>query len=127
MIDELLSRQICAECKGCCVFDKNDIWEVQDKVPVTQKDGLFVCAHLTEKGCALGSDKPLECSLYPFRVMKTGNSQVIAVCKFCKAVTDLPLSKILQFTEEKHSEFYALARKFPEIVKEYKNEYIIVG
>ncbi|MFR2154515.1 MAG: hypothetical protein ACLS48_07625 [[Eubacterium] siraeum] len=28
MLTEILSREACAKCRVCCVFDKDDIWEI---------------------------------------------------------------------------------------------------
>jgi len=82
---------------------------------------MSACTHLTERGCALGEGKPAECAMYPFRVMRLGQYKVIALCKYCKAVMDLPLSEIVQFAERKQEQFLSVG-----VVKEYNDEYIIL-
>jgi hypothetical protein len=119
MIKQLLSPETCAECCGCCVFDESDLWEAP--APTTESDGLFICDHLTKHGCELGDNKPLECAMYPFRVMRLGEHKVIAVCKFCQPVMDLPLTRLLRFVEEKQEEFLKV-----NIVKDYNPEYVIL-
>ena len=119
MIYEILSAEQCAACKGCCFFDKDDAWE--SPAPLTEKDGLLVCDYLKPDGCSLKSKKPVECAMYPFRVMQLGEHKVIAVCKYCKPVMDLPLSRLLEFIEEKQEQFLST-----KIVKEYNNEYVIL-
>jgi hypothetical protein len=128
MIHGILTSEQCAECKGCCVFDKNDVWELPASVTAAQKPGsdLLVCGFLTQNGCGLKSRKPLECALYPFRIMRLGEYMVIALCKYCKAVAELPLNRLTRFTQRKYGEFADLAKKHPEIVKEYNSEYIIL-
>jgi hypothetical protein len=123
MINEILSRKQCGDCKGCCVFDADDAWEVQDIVGLTPPngEGVSVCLHLGEDGCRLGEEKPIECAMYPFRVMSLGGYKVVAVSKFCKPVNDLPLSRLLRFAEEKQSEFLGAG-----VVKEYNREYVIL-
>jgi len=121
MINEILSREMCAKCKGCCVFDDSDAWEAPAELLPTLTAGLSVCTHLTKNGCELGLNKPIECAMYPFRVMRMGEVKVIAVSKFCKAVTDLPLTKLLQFVESKQEEFLAA-----DVVRKYNDEYVIL-
>ena len=35
MLTEILSREACAKCRVCCVFDKDDIWEIPVIPPET--------------------------------------------------------------------------------------------
>jgi len=129
MIHEILTGKKCAECRGCCFFDKNDDWEIPASVTATAANpdsDLLICDFLTECGCSLKEEKPLECAIYPFRVMQLGGYRVIALCVYCKAVTELSLSRIVKFTEGKAEEFFALADKHPEIVKKYNPEYVIL-
>lgn len=125
MIHEILPPEKCAECKGCCFFDKDDAWEAPAPL-LPEKDGVMVCCHLTESGCERKNRKPLECALYPFRVMKMGEHTVIALCRYCKAVTDLPLTRVLAFVDEKAAELFELAENNPQTVKEYNREYVIL-
>jgi hypothetical protein len=64
--------------------------------------------------------------MYPFRVMTLGEIRVIAVSRFCKPVADLPLTRLAEFADAKSAEFLAVAEQFPEIVKEYNHEYVIL-
>ncbi|MCL1789304.1 MAG: hypothetical protein FWG33_03020 [Oscillospiraceae bacterium] len=126
MIQKLLPPEKCAECKGCCFFDKEDDWEIPGSVTAVSKNGMLVCDFLSEDGCSLKSNKPLECSLYPLRIMRFCEREVLALCRYCKIVTKLPLSSILDFTETQCGELFTLADQHPEIVKEYNREYIIL-
>ena len=123
MIHEILKTETCAKCKGCCVFDEHDKWEAPAALlpPTVESNGLLLCVHLTESGCELGDNKPLECALYPFRIMQLYSHKVIALSSFCKAVTDLPLSEIIQFVENNYKTFLSTG-----ITKEYSKEYIIL-
>ena len=126
MIQLLLSTQDCAGCKGCCNFYPNEIWEAPMPLSPPNEANLSFCVHLNENGCKLGHNKPLECTMYPFRVMRLGGFRVLALSRFCKPIKRLPLNRIVQFAEDKSAEFFALADKHPEIVKEYSREYIIL-
>ncbi|MCL1866914.1 MAG: hypothetical protein FWF82_05850, partial [Oscillospiraceae bacterium] len=116
-ISGILPPQKCVECKECCVFDKDDIWEVGDFVKVTQKANLFVCENLTANGCGLGSRKPPECALYPFRVMTFEGKRVLTLSKFCKGVGEKSMTEIIKFAEEKSGDFAAVAKNNPDIIK----------
>jgi len=123
MIQKILKAEKCAECKGCCFFDGDDAWESPCQLTMDNaKNGDYmVCVHLTPNGCSLGEGKPVECAMYPFRVMQLGEHKVIAVCKYCKPVMDLPLSRLVQFAEEMQPEFLSA-----NVVKEYNGEYVIL-
>jgi len=125
MIQEILSPQICAGCKGCCYFDENDRWEVPDSVTVTPKGGYLICDYLSGNGCTLGENKPPECAVYPFRIMRLGQYKVIALCKYCQPVMNLPLSRIIKFAEDRYEDFQDEFQKV-NIIKEYNQEYIIL-
>ena len=128
MLHEILPPEKCANCKGCCYFDKEDAWEAPAPLqrPTEETNWHMNCVHLGEDGCVLGSDKPIECSMYPFRVMRFGLRNVIALCTYCTAVCELPLTHILRFVERKANQFVALAEDNPSIIKEYTDNYIIL-
>jgi hypothetical protein len=123
--EKILTAEQCAECKGCCWFDEDE-WEAPEPLD-SRPDSRSVCVHLTESGCALGRSKPLECSLYPFRVMQLGEYRVIALARYCKAVTDLPLSRLMEFVEELEPEL-----ELPKLLKaglripNYDKDYVIL-
>jgi hypothetical protein len=126
MISEILTPQQCAKCRGCCIFEPSEEWEAPLPLTPTAANGCKSCVQLTEHGCASGQDKPLECALYPFRVMKLGEHTVVALSRFCKPVAELPLLRLCDFAERNLSEFAEIARNHPKIVKEYNREYIIL-
>jgi hypothetical protein len=64
--------------------------------------------------------------MYPFRVMSMGEQTLVAVSKFCKPVAEMSLLRLARFAERKSAEFLKLAECFPEIVKEYNDEYVIL-
>lgn len=35
MLTEILSRESCAKCRVCCVFDRDDVWEIPVVLPET--------------------------------------------------------------------------------------------
>lgn len=162
MLTEILSREACAKCRVCCVFDKDDIWEIPVISPETAeyikknidenaelepyedgyrfvmqfKDGdeLTYCPMLTEKGCALGDNKPFDCRVWPFRVNRISENLLgITVSPVCETVSALPVSKLSTFINKRYNEQGSLAdimldyaKKHPYIIKPYIDGYPVL-
>lgn len=152
MLSEILSKTECARCRVCCVFDETDIWEMplitselaaklQKKYPKLNlkkmgentscmviepkfdKKGLCQCPFLTEKGCALGDEKPFNCRIWPFRVMKKGDLLLLTLSPVCKSVSSRPISKIAKFAVKIAPKIFDEAEKNPEMIKDYREGY----
>lgn len=91
MLKKILSPKSCAGCRVCCVFDRDDIWEIplisaelNDRINAAspdlktiprgksyvfdmrfEKDGLTYCPALSDTGCILGENKPFDCQIWP--------------------------------------------------------------
>lgn len=112
MIKEMLSPGECARCRECCVFEAGEAFAlpvITDRVrdicrrefPLVRfaerpgggymfdirsyadENGLCPCPVLTPKGCALGDEKPFECSIFPLRVCSDGDSVYIVLDSAC--------------------------------------------
>lgn len=151
MLKEILSPQTCAQCKVCCMFDKDDCWEMPLLTPdLTEKikreypnvnlkktgvcsvfesnfgeDGLTSCPMLTELGCALGESKPFDCRIWPFRVMKKENLLLLTLSPVCEAVSKLTVSEISAFAEKLSEMVFEEAKRNPEMIKPYIENYPI--
>ncbi|MCL1881473.1 MAG: hypothetical protein FWF76_04780 [Oscillospiraceae bacterium] len=134
-VSEILSPDSCAKCRGCCIFEESEEWEIPAEVrpplpPTATSDGCNVCRHLGENGCQLGENKPLACHMYPFRLMRLGSESdgklAIAVSTFCKPVAKLSLLTLCEFVRTKSEDFKDLAKTHPEIIVEYDNNYVIL-
>lgn len=154
MLTEILSRSECAECRVCCVFDRSDVWEMPLITPdlaeklkadypeiklkkISEKascqvtdaefdgEGLCTCPLLTEKGCALGENKPFDCRIWPFRVMKKGNLLLLTLSPVCGSVSSLSVAKVSEFVPEIAPKILEEVKRNPEMVKEYIEGYPI--
>ena len=114
MLRKILSPETCAACRLCCGFDCTDTWEFpvlpQETVeamhrmgaspklvpageeqtfaaPPLRDEELFFCPMLCETGCTMGAEKPFDCKVWPFRMMRdlTGNVRV-AVAGYCSGM-----------------------------------------
>lgn len=156
MLKKLLSSDECAKCKICCSFDSYDLWEtpvitrdkanqiMQDFKPdqdFVKKDDhfllkmkkepevdLYYCSLLDhEKGCILGSEKPFDCRIWPFRIMALNDTKVITLSPICPVVSKRPIEEIMKVCAEISDEIFAEAKEHPEYVKPYLSGYPIIA
>jgi len=82
----ILTSDVCAKCKNCCIFKKESLIYVPEGIEVReQNDGMFVCAHRNENfGCSLGKNKPVECAAWPFSIAKLGNELFLVLERSCR-------------------------------------------
>lgn len=152
MLKEILSPESCKKCRICCVFDRDDIWEIPvfsdeqhakiiEKSPASvfvprgrkswvydmkfSDDGLAACPALSEKGCTLGENKPFDCKIWPFRVMERGGEILLTLAPLCEAVNKLDSAELTAFAEKLAPVAFAEAEKNPDIVKPYAEGYNI--
>jgi hypothetical protein len=156
-LESLLTSSDCAKCKLCCYFSKYEIGEtpmigcelrtlIENKFPQTHfidRDdfSLFVltphkgenpgeffdCPVLTETGCALGSDKPFECAVWPFRIMKLDEKYVISVSTLCPVMLQNSLDSIIKALENGLEDaLINYAAKNPAMIKKYMDGYPII-
>ncbi len=153
MLKKILSPETCGKCRVCCVFDKDDVWEIPliskeihnniknarpelELIPRGENsyvfdmkfkdDGLTYCPALSETGCTLGENKPFDCRIWPLRVMKKGDDIVITISPVCESVNPDDLG-VKAFVNEIAPIIFAEAEKNPDIIKEYIEGYPIAA
>lgn len=149
MLKKILSPKTCGNCRICCVFDKDDIWEIplisaelhdniakeRPELRMTERgnssyvfdmkfedDGLTYCPALSETGCTLGNNKPFDCSIWPLRVMKKGEDTVITISPVCESI-DPEDENVKALAAELAPVIFAEADRNPDIIKEYIEGY----
>lgn len=156
MLTKLLQRETCADCRLCCIFDRYDVWETpiistelrerilkmlpdaefvskgQEsyifRVRELDENDLFTCPLLDPaKGCRLGTDKPFDCQIWPFRIMDVNGRRAITMAPICDAMTALPLRTLLDFLKQELAEtIFAYAAAHPDVVQPYDDLYPIL-
>jgi Fe-S-cluster containining protein len=152
--EELLTPDDCAKCRLCCYFSQYEIWEtpaiddelkryVNEKFPdvrfinsencsyfaLVKRDNteFFNCPVLTQTGCTLGKDKPFECAVWPFRIMRFDDKFVISVSALCKPMMRNSLEDILKTLENGlENALISHAGKNPFMIKNYTDGYPIL-
>ncbi|MDR2532737.1 MAG: hypothetical protein LBC82_07845 [Oscillospiraceae bacterium] len=141
MLNRILTEADCAQCRLCCSFFESEIWEmptIDEDFTELYKDynfgeicfdenGLYRCPALGEAGCKLGSNRPFDCKLWPFRAMKLGEFTVVTVSPLCKKVSEKPLAELSQFVNfELADKIKARVLKYPAQIKDYIKDYPIL-
>ncbi len=156
MLTKLLSRETCADCQLCCVFDRYDIWEtpvlsaeIRESAAALLPDAefirkgeesylfrireldhedLFGCPLLDPtSGCMLGEEKPFDCQIWPFRIMELGGRQAITIAPICEAMTAQPIGTLLAFLRDGLADtIFDYAAQHPDVIKPYDSMYPIL-
>lgn len=81
-----------------------------------------------KKGCMLNDDeKPLDCKIWPLRIMRDGKHLVIALTPTCKEINELPIETVKEFVQSGIGEYIRdKAIEMPDIIKEYRNDFPII-
>ncbi len=154
MLKKILNSDTCKQCRVCCGFDENDKWEIplifsELREKVENKLGLRLvprgneyvfdmefngsnlvyCPALGENGCSLGELKPFDCLIWPFRVNRLGEFNVITVSPVCGSVSNLPLDTLMRFINEDGfaRTLFKAAEEHPDMVKPYIDGYPILA
>lgn len=152
MLKEILSPDSCRSCRMCCVFDRDDLWEIPvfseetrasllNEMPEAtlravdnggwvfemgfDSEGLAYCPALSENGCTLRESKPFDCKIWPFRIMEHNGSPSLTLAPLCEAVNGLDDAILEQFAKKLAPLAFAEAEKNPAIVKPYAEGYKI--
>ena len=156
MLSKILSKETCGKCRGCCYFDKTDLWEVPLLTPETAKiieknypetkpskkkslasfdipeisgDEMFFCPMLTDKGCILKDNKPFDCKIWPFRIMYDENKNVsVAVSKYCKPVSSMSKEKLKDFLLSSGliDKIKKYYLEYPKSIKDFSKDYLFI-
>ena len=80
------------------------------------------------KGCILqDGDKPFDCKIWPLRVMDRDGRRVIAFTPTCSALGAVPPEALRALVQQDlGKEIFRYAAEHPEIVKPYREDFLIV-
>ena len=136
MLSELMSKETCASCRYCCSFKRTSLWEVPAFPEDVIKKMTYQSANPEEEvpcpyldrsvGCTLGeTDKPFECKLWPFRVMRKGGHLLMTISIACPSIMTWELEQLRSYAQEKLKKpVRAYVDEHPEIVKDMMDGYI---
>ena len=106
---------------GYITIDLDNLYKTDDP----KEEAL--CWFNNGRGCVLGEDRPFECRVWPFRVMKRDGQLVIALGTGCPFFAKKELNEINDLLNSGlDKEMLDYAEKFPVFVKEYKENYKVL-
>ena len=135
MLNELISREDCANCKICCKFEPEELIDapvfnkeqmeyiknnINNEINFKEKNGLYQielveyenkykCPLLSDKGCLLPNEyRPFDCESWPFYVMKKDGEFVITKSNDCPVFNRLSDETLVNYIENK---FLPLAKE----------------
>lgn len=151
MITNILSRKTCAQCKYCCSYTDEDLWdapgftkeEFQElskiyNFPAISHNNLYylkmsknevgeyTCPLLTFNGCRLDTNKPFKCAIWPLYVVHYKNQIAIAVSDVCPEISKISDNKILNGITDLIPTIEQIIQNHPELIEEYHNNFRII-
>lgn len=141
MLGSILSSEKCKNCRICCSFVSEDVWEApmltdpltkekyRVKYEFKDEKEILLCPGLDENtGCKMGEYKPFECKIWPLRPYMEDGKMRIAIAKICPAFDKKDDEKIKELLSSGlYEEIRKQAMTNPEILKELNDEYRILG
>ena len=142
MLNELISREDCANCRICCKFEEDELIDaptftkeqvdyikknIDKNIKFTKNGDIFQiklikysskykCPLLSDNGCILPNKyRPFDCESWPFYVMKKDKAYVITKSNDCPIFKKIDNKILIKYIEDK---FLSLAI---EIVKDHSD------
>ena len=105
---------------GAYIFNMENTWDEEEE--------LYFCPALDrERGCILGENKPFDCKVWPYRIMRLGGALVISIASICPVMYKKPLDTLVKELEDGLAEkIFREAEMHPQIVKPYEQGYPIL-
>ena len=147
MLNELISREDCANCKICCKFEPDELIDapvfnktqmeyiknnINSDIEFNDKNGLYQivlidyknkykCPLLSDKGCLLPDEyRPFDCESWPFYIMKKDEKFVITKSNDCPVFNKIDDSKLISYIEKIFLPIAKeVAKTSPELITEY--------
>ena len=147
MLNELISREDCANCKICCKFEPDELIDapvfnkdqmeyiknnINSEIKFNEKNGLYQielikyknkykCPLLTDKGCLLPNEyRPFDCESWPFYVMRNDKEFLITKSNDCPVFNKVNDDVLIDYIKREFLEIAKdIATNYPELVTEY--------
>lgn len=135
-LKQFVPSEYCLKCVGCCRFFENPtMWAPPGCRLVKTNDG-YRCEHLKEENnrCVLYSQRPLDCRLYPFLLVKQGSRLQLGLHKSCcfleeqqPALADI--QTYVHYLKQRlaTASFIRTIRKNPKIAADYQENVEIIA
>jgi Fe-S-cluster containining protein len=153
MLGRVLKPEDCKKCKECCKFFLDEDWDIPiltkseknlqqyDSNIVYFRSGLWkinilglnneeriACPFLVEDtGCILKNNKPFECRIWPFNIMRQKKNKLfIALSKECPVINKCDKKELIAIVMKNKDELINAALENPEIIKNFNDNYEVI-
>ncbi|TAN62991.1 DUF2156 domain-containing protein [bacterium] len=135
MLKQFVPSDFCLKCQGCCRFARNPgIWAPAG-CRLVRKNGEYICANLREDNhCEAYSCHPLDCQLYPFLLVRHGNSLRLGLHRACSFITEhrpqgTALKGYIDYLKERlqTDDIILALQNNPEIAADYRQDVEIIA
>ena len=100
--------------------------DLDDKYNTDNNEEEALC-YFNKKGCILPAHlKPFDCKLWPFRLMKNGDSLSLTLVPSCPWIKKDDTSKLKEVADSVLKEAKEYAKTHPEIIIEYREDYEVI-
>ena len=148
MLSQYIKKENCHKCQFCCRFNYNNLWDVplftnEEKekwekkyssitfkkmktlwTPTLIVEGeYFNCPFLNHDGCILGKNKPFDCAIWPFYVMKKEGNIVLAKCNDCQTINEVSKESLMLSMNVHILQIKDYIDKFPDYIKPHISAY----
>lgn len=134
-LKQFVPSDFCLKCHGCCRFSENPgIWAPAG-CGLAKDNGGYICANLKKENnhCQIYPRHPLDCQLYPFLLVRKGNSLRLGLHKTCSFITDKKprpkdIQEYIDYLKDSLGglEFISILRNNPEIAADYQEDVEII-
>ena len=150
MLNELISREDCANCRICCKFEEDELIDaptftkeqvdyikknIDKNIKFTKNGNIYQiklikylskykCPLLSDTGCILPNKyRPFDCESWPFYVMKKDNTYVITKSNDCPIFKKIDNKILIKYIEDKFlSLAIEIAKDHPDMVTNYNRD-----
>lgn len=154
MIQKILNPQTCANCKICCNYSINSLWDIpgftlkEYKQIITYypqyksisycKNNLYyfktiptdndkyLCPFLADNGCTLGNNKPFKCAIWPFYVVKYKNNIYLAQSDVCPNLQLISKQMLTNGLETTITKIKKIINQNPELIESYRPHFSLI-
>jgi Fe-S-cluster containining protein len=129
-LKQFVPSDFCLECFGCCRFAQNPAIWAPAGCNLVKNNGEYVCENLKEDNrCRIYAQRPLDCRLYPFLLVRRGNSLQLGIHRVCGFIQEKNLSNreiqgYADYLKERlrTDDFFSILENNPQIAADYTED-----
>ena len=152
MLKKILCSEDCAKCQICCKFEQDELIDAPTfteeemlkslskkgnllfaergqvyQIVLESWRGKYICPLLTHMGCILDDERPFDCKLWPFYVMRKNRKYVITITEDCPVVNKKSISIIKSCIDNVFLErCRRVISEYPDMITDYNRNMTVL-